>query len=243
MTDIARWQPARLPRPRTDGAGDAAESSRQFVRFAFYTLDPAWFQFDVSTRQAEAQELAAVIEGHRDRLLVHSYTTFGVHAETDFLLWQVARHLEDFETLAVAMRRTRMGSHLRTPCSYLGMTNPSRRGVRGSTLIDGRYLLVCPFIMTAAWDVLPEEERREMTRELIRLAPESPGTDWDTTYAAGLDAHDGILAFEFDRPEFLPDALEGLRKTRSSQYIRRGMPTFTCMRQDPPAALTRISGV
>jgi chlorite dismutase len=246
MTNVAQWQPARLPSPRIVGQGNPAEGVRQFVRFAFSKLDPAWLRLDAATRLADAQELATVIEEQRDRLLVHSYTTFGLHAETDFLLWCVARHLDDFEAMAVAIRRTRMGSWLQTPYSYLGMTGvlPNRQETRDDTVISGgRHLLVFPFVRTAAWDTLPEEERREVTRELVRLGSETPGAGWDTTYSVGLDSHDGILAFEADRPESLLDMIESLRKTQSSLYTKRDTPIFTCTRQDPITILARIGGV
>jgi chlorite dismutase len=246
MTDIAQWQPARLPRPRIVGGRIPAETPRQFVIFAFYQLDPVWLRLDAATRQADAQELAGVIEGHRDRLLIHSYTTFGVSADTDFLLWQVARHIDDFEALAVAIRRTRMGSWLRTPYSYLGTTGGpvTRQEIRGDAVISGgRYLLVCPFVRTAAWEALSDEERHDLARGFARLGPESPGVDWDTTYSVGLDAHDGILTFEADRPELLVEALEGLRETRPSQYARRDTPIFTCTRQDPATILAHIGGL
>ena len=247
MTTIAQWQPARLPQPSVGAKGDTAEKPHQFVSFAFYTLDPGWLRFDPATRQAGAQELAAVIEGCRDRLRIHSYTTFGVCAETDFLLWRVSHDLDDFEAMAVAMRRTHMGCWLQTPYSYLGMTGiEARRSCSaGRDRTRGRPLSAR----------LPTCQDRSLgytgRRRSAAHDTGSPsagcgcplGRIGTRLIQSVLGVHDGMLTFETDRPEGFPGLVENLRRTQAGVYAQRDTPIFICIRQEPAAILARVSGI
>ncbi len=124
MAAIAQWQRAEMQQNSPAGQPELepAKQPRQFVSFAFYKLDPAWLRLDRATREAGAQELAAVINDFGTKFLIYPYTTFGVRPETDFMLWRISYDLDDFEAMATAMRRTLMGTYLQTPYSFLAMT-------------------------------------------------------------------------------------------------------------------------
>jgi len=106
-------------------ADENAKLPRQFVNFAYYKIDPTWLRLDKSTREAGVAELAEVIETWKKQIMVYPYTTFGVRAETDFLLWRISYDMDDFEKMATAMRRTHLGTYLQTPYSFLAMTKTS----------------------------------------------------------------------------------------------------------------------
>jgi chlorite dismutase len=256
MSTVAEWQPAVLQRAEPEAVLelDPARQPRQFVNFAFYKVDSAWLRLDAETRRVGAQELAEVIEKHRDKFLVHPYTTFGVRPETDFLLWRISYDLDDFESMAAAMRRTHMGSYLQTPYSYLAMTKTSiyvddhvhedQEGMRNKIVIGGgKYLFVYPFVKTRAWYVLSKEERQAIMREHIKFGHEYPSVKLNTTYSFGLDDQDFVVAFETNRPEDFLDLVQGLRETRSSLYTQRDTPVFTCTQQDVPTILAHLGGV
>jgi chlorite dismutase len=260
MTAIALWQRADINKikpqaaPEPEPEIDPAQQPRQFVNFAFYKIDPAWLRYDAATRQAGAQALAEVIRTFGDQFLVHSYTTFGVRAESDFLLWRISYDLDDFEAMAAAMRRTHMGSYLQTPYSFLAMTKTSiyvedhvhegQEGTRNKIVIGGgKYLFVYPFVKSREWYLLPKEERQDIMREHIKFGHEFPSVKLNTTYSFGLDDQDFVVAFETSRPQDFVDLVQGLRETKSSLFTVRDTPIFTCTQQDVPTILTHISGV
>jgi chlorite dismutase len=112
---------------------EAARAPRQFVSFAFFKLNPS---FRRALSEAEASdavaELCGVLEDAGRKFLIYPYTTLGVRADADFLLWRISFQLEDFEQLTAAMLRTRMGKYLDTTSSYLSMTKTSIRSRRAT---------------------------------------------------------------------------------------------------------------
>ena len=233
---------------------DPAQKPRQFVNFGFFKLDPAWLRLDVRTRQEGAHELAEVIQDFSTKFLIYPYTTFGVRPETDFLLWRISYDLDDFETMAAAMRRTHMGTYLQTPYSFLAMTKTSiyvddhvhegQEGTRNKIVVGGgKYLFVYPFVKTREWYLLPKDERQNIMREHIRFGHEFPSVKLNTTYSFGLDDQEFVVAFETDKPQDFLDLVQGLRETQSSLFTQRDTPIFTCTQQEIGTLLAHISGV
>lgn len=256
MAAVAQWQRAELreTEPKTEIQLEPAKQPRQFVNFAFYKLDPAWLRLDAATRTAGAAELAEVIKSFDSKFLIYPYTTFGVRAETDFLLWRISYNLDDFEAMAAAMRRTLMGTYLQTPYSFLAMTKTSiyvddhvhedQEGTRNKIVIGGgKYLFVYPFVKTRQWYVMSKEERQAIMREHIRFGHEFPSVKLNTTYSFGLDDQDFVVAFETSKPEDFLDLVQGLRETQSSLYTQRDTPIFTCTQQDIDTLLAHVGGV
>jgi chlorite dismutase len=227
---------------------------RQFVNFAFYKLDLAWLRLDAAARRDGARELASVIETRKKGLLVYPYTTFGVRAETDFLLWRISYDLDDFEEMSAAMRATHMGAYLTTPHSFLAMTKTSiyvddhfhedQESTRNKIVIGGaKYLFVYPFVKTRQWYVLPKEERQDIMREHIKFGHLYPSVKLNTTYSFGLDDQDFVVAFETDQPSDFLDLVQGLRETKSSLYTQRDTPIITCTQQAIGTILEHVGGV
>ena len=256
MAAIAQWQRADLTKTQAqiEPEINPAQQPRQFVNFAFYKVSPEWLRLDAETRRAGSAELAEVIRAFSAKFLVYPYTTFGVRAETDFLLWRISYDLDDFEAMAAAMRRTHMGSYLQTPYSFLAMTKTSiyvddhfhedQEGTRNKIVIGGgKYLFVYPFVKTREWYLLSKEERQNIMREHIKFGHEYPSVKLNTTYSFGLDDQDFVVAFETGRPQDFLDLVQGLRETKSSLFTVRDTPIFTCTQQDVPTILDHISGV
>lgn len=234
-------------------AEENAKQPRQFVNFGFYKLNPEWLRLDEATRSAGAQELSEVIHSFQKKILLYPYTTFGVRAETDFLLWKISYDVDDFDRLATAIRRTHMGKYLETPYSFLAMTKTSiyiddhvhddQESARNKIVVGGgKYLFVYPFVKTRQWYVLPKEERQQIMREHIRFGHEYPSVKLNTTYSFGLDDQDFVVAFETDKPEDFLDLVQGLRETQSSLFTQRDTPIFTCTQQPIATILSNISG-
>src|SRR5829696_8149546 len=100
-------------------------TKRQYVRFAFYKLDPLWRRLPADEQTAQKRELIEAIEGFNRRMLLRPYSTMGTRADAELLLWQIAESPIPFQELATAIACTRMGSYLNIAHSFLSQTKRS----------------------------------------------------------------------------------------------------------------------
>jgi chlorite dismutase len=212
---------------------------RQFVNFIFFKLDPAWRRLPASQREAGRKEFLQAAAPFQSKMLVLPYSTFGVRAETDFLLWRISYRLEDFEEMSSALAKTALGSHLATPYSFLAMTkrstyvdklNPEHEGKR-THIVPGKhqYLFIYPFVKTREWYLLPLEKRQAFMDEHIKVGNKFPSVKLNTTYSFGLDDQEFVVAFETDSPGDFLDLVMALRETEGSRFTVRDTPIFTCL--------------
>jgi chlorite dismutase len=232
----------------TTGAAPAPHTSaqtptrRQYVRFAFYRVDPAWRRLPEEEKQRGYAEFLAVIDETTPTMLVRSYSCIGLRSDADFLLWQVSYELDDFQTFAAKLNRTAFGRYLTTPYAYLSMTrrsqyvDPKERGSESNRLTiepGGRkYLFVYPFVKTRQWFALSLDERQTIMREHIEIGQGYPSVKLNTTYSFGLDDQEWVVAFESDYPQDFLDLVAALRETKSSAYTLRDTPMMTCRALD-----------
>jgi chlorite dismutase len=216
-----------------------AAERRQYVRFAFYRLDPTWRRLPRSERDEGRGQLAEIVERWDKRMLLRTYSTIGTRADCDFLIWQVSTNLDDFQEFASDITSSNLGAYLDTPYSYLSMTkhstyvsehiHPEQEGTR---LViapgDCRYLFVYPFVKTRAWYTLPMAERQRMMNVHIATGHKYKSVKINTTYSFGLDDQEFVLAFETDEPADFLDLVQELRDTEASSYTLRDTPIFTC---------------
>lgn len=222
-------------RPRT-------ATKQQYVRFAFYKVDPAWKRLPIAERESGYAEFLAVIDETTPNMLVRSYSCIGMRADTDFLLWQVSYDLDDFQTFAAKLENTGFGRYLTTTYAYLSMTrrsqyvDPHDRDSESNRLTiepGGRkYLFVYPFVKTRPWYRLSAEERQRIMMEHIEVGQGFPSVKLNTTYSFGLDDQEFVVAFESDFPQDFLDLVEKLRYTESSLYTLRDTPMMTCRALD-----------
>ncbi|TME93418.1 MAG: chlorite dismutase family protein [Chloroflexi bacterium] len=227
--------------PDASVAAPQPATSRQYVRYLFYKARPSWYALSIAERGEASAELEAVLEPYAKRLSVlRAYSTLGTRGDADFLLWMVSDRLEDFQELQMDLRRTRLGSHLETPYSYLAMTKRSQyidrhvhadqEGRRTRIKPTGRkYLFVYPMIKKRPWYRLSQEDRQLAMDEHIRIGHEFPRVKINTTYSFGLDDQEFVVAFESDYPTDFLDLVERLRGGEASAYTERETPIFSCV--------------
>ncbi len=214
-------------------------STRQYVQFVFYKVDPAWRRLPAEAREAAKREVEQAVAAGSERMQVRPYSLVGVRGDADFLLWQISDDLAPFQEAATRLLSTGLGPYLSTPYSYLAMTRKSvyvdkteREGPsRRLRLTPGtaKYLFVYPFVKTRPWYVLPAEERQRMMDVHIRVGRKYPTVKLNTTYSFGLDDQEFVVAFETDEPGDFLDLVMELREAESSLYTLRDTPTFTCV--------------
>jgi chlorite dismutase len=247
---------ARRPTQPANGAKPAdrprSPARRQYVRFAYYALDPLWRRLSPERQRQDKEELVAAIEGFDRRILLRPYSLMGTRAEVELLLWQIAESVEPFQELAAVIAGTRMGAYLRLATSLLSQTKRSVyeiRDVPGEApdrlRIDpseAKYLFVYPFIKTRQWYRLPLEERQTMMDEHIRVGRKYPAVKLNTTYSFGLDDQEFVVAFETDEPSDFLDLVQELRETQASLYTLRDTPLYSCIRMTIEESLDALGG-
>jgi chlorite dismutase len=213
---------------------------RQYVRFAFYHVDPTWRRLPAAERERACDEFADLVDHWSDRILLRTYSTVGTRGDCDFLLWQVSENLDDVNELAANVNRTQLGSHLATRYSYLSMTKHSmyvtehtHQGQEGTRLTiapgGAKYLFVYPFVKTRPWYRLPAAERQRMMSAHIAMGHKYPTVKINTTYSFGLDDQEFVVAFESDYPADFLDLVQEMRETEASSYTLLDTPIFTCV--------------
>lgn len=246
-----------MMRPRhTNGSSEQDRSSkltkRQYVRFAFYKVDPAWRRLPPDKQAEHKRELRDTIEGFNKRMLLRPYSLMGTRADAELLLWQIAESPIPFQELATAIINTRMGAYLELVYSYFSQTKRSIYQIRDNPEEDeerlviqpteAKYLFVYPFIKTRDWYQLSLHARQGIMDEHIVVGREYPSVKLNTTYSFGIDDYEFIVAFETDEPSDFLDLVQRLRETESSRYTLQDTPLFTCINMRLIEALDALGG-
>lgn len=228
---------------------------RQYVRFAFYKIDPAWRRLDAEQQAAHKRELVDVIRSFNRRMLLRPYSLMGTRADAELLLWQIAESPLPFRELATAIVSTQMGGYLTMVYSYLSQTKRSIYEIRGAAdptadeerlIIDpseAKYLFVYPFIKTRNWYQMSQQARQGVMDEHIDVGRKFPSIRLNTTYSFGLDDYEFIVAFETDEPSDFLDLVQELRETESSRYTLQDTPLFTCINMRLEECLDALGGL
>lgn len=225
----------------TNGNGrGAADERRQFVKFTFFKVEPAWRQLDLDERERQMAEFAGVVEAWQERGLVRCYSTVGTRGDCDFMIWHVSFDLDDIQQMAGELLGTALAGYLTTPYSYLSTTKhsiyvekfagPGEDRFTRLHLAPGeaKYLFVYPLTKLREWYGLPKDERQEAMNQHIAVGHTYPSVKLNTTYAFGLDDYEFVLAFESDSPSDFLDLVMELRSSISSAYTQSDIPIFTC---------------
>jgi chlorite dismutase len=214
---------------------------QQYVNYLFLKTDPAWRRLPREERDRGKLEFENVINEWKKRCLIIPFTTVGMRADTDFLLWRISERLEDFTAMTTQLLETGLGRWCATPYSYLGMTkrsmyvdkheHPGSEGRRGRVVPgQNKYMFVYPFWKTSEWYQLTKEERQEMMNVHIETGHRYPGIKINTIYSFGLDDPEFVVAFEGDKPSEFLDLVMEMREHKVRPYTLRDTPIFTCIR-------------
>jgi chlorite dismutase len=251
MSDTHTHAPTQ-ERAAETGAGDPPLKS-QYVNFAFFKVDPAWRRLPEGERARGKKEFISVCESYPGVLQLHSYSTVGIRADSDFMLWRIGYDLDALQQMMGRLFATGLGKYATLSYSYFSMTKRSiyvdkhvHPGQDGSRLKvvpgESKYLFVYPFIKSRPWYSLPMEERQRMMTQHIATGHKFPSVKINTTYSFGLDDQEFVLAFETDEPKDFLDLVQVLRESEASKYTQQDIPSFTCVRRTLAETLDLLGG-
>jgi chlorite dismutase len=214
---------------------------RQFVNFVFFSVDRAFRTLPADVKAEARREFAEIVTRYTGPMFVLPYSTVGLKAGVDFMLWRIGFDIDPFQKMFADINKSILGRYLDIPQSYLAMTKHSQyvdehvhEGQEGRRLriVPGRkpYLFVYPFVKTRDWYLLPMSERQRIMNEHIAIGHKYPRVKINTTYSFGLDDQDFVVAFESDTADEFLDLVQELRETESSKFTVRDTPMYTCRR-------------
>jgi len=218
---------------------------RQFVKYTFLQVEPAWRRLDPDERDEHKREFIAACEDFGEDHLLRSFSLVGTRGDTDLMLLSQAENLERIHEFHVILAQSGLMKWCSIPYSYLAMTKPSEYSDESRLEVrpaHSRYLFVYPFVKTRAWYGLPPEERWRIMQDHISVGREFPSVDINTSYSFGLDDQEFVVGFETDSPADFLDLVQRLRTTESSSYTLRDTPTFTCISCSLARALGALDG-
>ncbi len=211
---------------------------RQFVNFTFYRARPEWRLLSEDDKTSCKQSFITTVDDFRSNLLIHTYSTVGLRASADFLIWRIASDLEPMQEMAGRLNRTPMAKYVEPTQSFLSMTkrcmyiDPDCKEHEEDRdhVVPGQtnYLFVCPLLRTREWYSRPQEQRQEMMDENLRIGSKYRSVKLHTTYSFGLDDQEFVVAFETDKPSDFLDLVQELREAKASCFTLRDTPMFTC---------------
>ena len=239
MSQPASTHPTPSGRPQAAAAG-GPEIQRQFVSFAFFKIDPSIRQLPDQEKWGARSEFLKQFQTPWKGMISLSYSTMGLKADCDFLLWRISSSPDAFQEQQATMNKTRLGGYLSMPYSFLSMTkrsmyidklDPFHTAESRTHIIPGKrkYLFVYPFVKSREWYLLPLEKRQAIMDEHIKGGNKYPSVKLNTTYSFGLDDQDFVVAFETEEPRDFLDLVMELRETQSSKFTQRDTPIFTCV--------------
>jgi chlorite dismutase len=244
----ARTSARTSERPRARGTRrhfNLRDVHRNFVKFTFLKVDPAWRRLPAAERERHKREFAAACENFAADRFLRAFSLVGTRGDADLLLWCSSPGLADIHEFHVVLGQSGLMGWAETPYSYLAMTKESeyseedRLELRAS---ERRYLFVYPFWKVRDWYRLPGPERMRIMREHIEIGRKYPTISINTTYSFGLDDQEFVVAFETDEPGDFLDLVQELRGSESSSYTLRDTPIFTCISSSVRHALDALDG-
>jgi chlorite dismutase len=218
---------------------------RNFVKFTFLKVDPAWRRLDAPERERHKAEVVAACENFAADRFLRAFSLVGTRGDTDIMLWCSSPGLADIHEFHVVLAQSGLMAWAETPYSYLAMTKPSEYSEEERLELrplERRYLFVYPFWKKRDWYRLPGPERMRIMQEHIEIGRKYPTISINTTYSFGLDDQEFVVAFETDEPGDFLDLVQELRGSESSAYTLRDTPIFTCISSSVRHALDALDG-
>ena len=189
-------------------------------------------------REVAVKEVADLLDEHSERVKVRGcYSTVGVRADADLVLWWVASSLDDLQDLYAAWRHTELGRALEPRETFVGLVRPAEFAkdhlpAFAQAKPPKRYLCVYPFVRTPEWYLLASEERAGYLHAHGEAGRRYPDVLANTTSAFGLGDYEWILAFEADDVDRIVELIRHLRGTEARRYTKLETPFFTGVRKD-----------
>jgi chlorite dismutase len=219
-----------------------------YVQALALWLDPAWRRQPDADRHDDGCRFAEALEaGRLEDVRTVTYSSVGLEAGVDILLWRMAPSIDALESTAAGFLRAGLGRWLSVGHSLVGRIGPSQY-VRKPTeqeqsVFEGersRYLVVYPFTKSTDWYLLSKEARQGVMNEHMRVGHQYPQVRQALAYSFGLDSQDFVVAYETDDLVAFGDLVRELRGTESRRSTVSDTPILIGVHRPIEAILTLL---
>jgi len=211
-----------------------------FGNFSTYRIRPDYYALPLSERRQAAAEVAAVVNKHKDSIIVDGYLTRGFEEQSDYFLRVHSRDMAATQAFLVDFRTTRFGRHSDVTENLIGITrelnyisknkspdlNKSLNSVTYSA-DPARYAFIIPVKKNAQWWNLSDEQRlKEIETHTRPTLGNLVNVRRKLYHSTGLDDTDFITYFETADLAAFNELMLALAKVPENLYhVRWGDPT------------------
>ena len=211
-----------------------------FGNFSTYKVRPDYYRMSAAERKGAAAEVLAVVDKHKDKVIVDAYLTRGFEAQSDYFLRVHSYDMAATQAFLVDFRATRFGMYSDVTEQLVGMTkalnyitkdkSPSlNAGLTGSTYSGEapRYAFMIPVKKNADWWNLSDEQRlKEMETHTLPTLGNLVNVKRKLYHSTGIDDTDFITYFETADLGAFNSLMLALAKVPENKYhVRWGSPT------------------
>ncbi len=208
--------------------------------FSTYKLRPDYYRLSAAERKGAAAEVLAVVDKHKDKVIVDAYLTRGFEAQSDYFLRIHSYDMAATQAFLVDFRATRFGMYSDVTENLVGITkalnyitkdkSPSLNAGLTSASYMGdapRYAFMIPVKKNADWWNLSDEQRlKEMEVHTLPTLGNLVNVKRKLYHSTGLDDTDFITYFETNDLGAFNNLLLALAKVPENKYhVRWGSPT------------------
>ena len=211
-----------------------------FGNFSTYKVRPDYYRMSAAERKGAAAEVLAVVDKHKEKVIVDAYLTRGFEAQSDYFLRVHSYDMAATQAFLVDFRATRFGMYSDVTEQLVGMTkalnyitkdkSPSlNAGLTGASYSGEapRYAFMIPVKKNADWWNLSDEQRlKEMETHTLPTLVNLVNVKRKLYHSTGLDDTDFITYFETADLGAFNSLMLALAKVPENKYhVRWGSPT------------------
>lgn len=211
-----------------------------FGDFSVYKLRPEYGMLPMADRKAAAAEVLAVVEKHKDKVIVDAYLTRGFDAKSDYFLRVHAYDLAAAQAFLTDFRATRFGSYSDVTENLVGVTKALNyitkqksetlnAGLFAATYTDPppRFAIMIPVKKNAEWWNMSDAQRlKEIETHTAPTLQYLVNVKRKLYHSTGLSDTDFITYFETNDLGAFNNLLIALAQVPENKYHTRwGSPT------------------
>jgi chlorite dismutase len=99
--------------------------ARNYVKYTFLKVDPAWRRRSAEERASDKREFAAACREFGEEHYLRAYSLVGTRGDCDLMVRAMARSLDPIHELHVLLNQSGLMRFADVPYSYLAMTKES----------------------------------------------------------------------------------------------------------------------
>jgi chlorite dismutase len=211
-----------------------------FGNFSTYKVRPDYYKMPMAERKGAAAEIMAVVDKHKDKVIVDAYLTRGFETQSDLFLRVHSYDMAATQAFLVDFRATRFGMYLDVTENLVGITkalnyitkekspNLNQGLSSGSYNADApRYALMVPVKKDAAWWNMSDEQRlKEIEIHTVPTLGFLVNVKRKLYHSTGIDDTDFITYFETADLGAFNNLMIALAKVpENKHHVRWGSPT------------------